>query len=72
VPPQQVKHVLRALLYAIFFHRLMDNVEPETWDILETHVVSRSVSSLDVGNPASYRIKPSSRSSIAMHNRISG
>jgi hypothetical protein len=50
----------------------MDNVEPETWDILETHVVSRSVSSLDVGNPASYRIKPSSRSSIAMHNRISG
>ncbi|RSH91705.1 hypothetical protein EHS25_009074 [Saitozyma podzolica] len=38
VPPQQVKHVLRALLYAIFFHRLMDNVEPETWDILETHV----------------------------------
>jgi autophagy-related protein 101 len=40
VPPQQVKHVLRALLYAIFFHRLMDNVEPETWDILETHVVS--------------------------------
>lgn len=47
-----MKHVLRALLYAIFFHRLMDNVEPETWDILETHVVGQSVSPLD--NPISY------------------
>lgn len=32
--------VLRALLTAIFFHRRLDNVEPETVDILETHVAA--------------------------------
>ncbi|RSH87775.1 uncharacterized protein EHS24_000291 [Apiotrichum porosum] len=34
--------VLRALLHAIYFHRTLDNVDPETVDILETHVAVAS------------------------------
>lgn len=35
-----VPAVLRALLTAIFFHRRLDNLDPETIDVLETHVAS--------------------------------
>lgn len=30
--------VVRALLHAIYFHRTLDNIDPETLDVLETHV----------------------------------
>lgn len=39
----QVKPILRALLYAIFFHRTLDNIEPETYEIGEAHVVSAAL-----------------------------
>ncbi|EIW71825.1 hypothetical protein TREMEDRAFT_73413 [Tremella mesenterica DSM 1558] len=40
VTPSQLKPTLRALLHAIFFHRLLDNVQPETFEILDVHVPS--------------------------------
>ncbi|KAK4689353.1 hypothetical protein P7C73_g768, partial [Tremellales sp. Uapishka_1] len=42
-----VKVVLRALLYAIFFHRNLDNVEPETYEFLETHVTCAPTPALE-------------------------
>lgn len=32
--------VVRALLTAIFFHRRLDNLEPTTLDVLDTHVAA--------------------------------
>lgn len=42
--PSQVKPVLRALLHAIFFHRTLDNIEPETYEIAESHIVRYLIS----------------------------
>jgi hypothetical protein len=31
---------LRALLWSIFFQRTLDNCEPDTFELLDTHIVS--------------------------------
>lgn len=45
--PNQIQSTLRALLHAIFFHRLLDNVEPDTIEILDTHIASLPNPGLD-------------------------
>ncbi|WVO13491.1 hypothetical protein L204_101111 [Cryptococcus depauperatus] len=38
IHPSQLRPILRALLFAIFFHRTLDAVEPETLELLESHI----------------------------------
>ncbi|WWD19482.1 hypothetical protein CI109_103942 [Kwoniella shandongensis] len=38
IHPSQVRPILRALLFAIFFHRTLDAVEPETLELLDSHI----------------------------------
>lgn len=38
LPSTQVKAVLRAILYSIFFHRTLETIEPETYELLDTHI----------------------------------
>jgi hypothetical protein len=40
IHPSHVRLLLRGLLYSIFFHRTLENFEPETVEILDTHIVS--------------------------------
>jgi hypothetical protein len=40
VHPYATKSILRALLWSIFFQRTLDNCEPDTFDVLDTHIVS--------------------------------
>jgi hypothetical protein len=47
VHPAQVQPTLRAILHAIFFHRLLDNLEPETIEIADTHIASINSPALD-------------------------
>ncbi|WVQ82136.1 hypothetical protein IAT38_004264 [Cryptococcus sp. DSM 104549] len=46
VHPSQVRPVLRALLRAIFFHRTLDAIEPETLELLESHISCGTSSSI--------------------------
>jgi len=39
VHPYATKSILRALLWSIFFQRTLDNCEPDTFDLLDTHIV---------------------------------
>lgn len=47
VQPGQLRSSLRAVLHAIFFHRTLDNVEPETYDFLDYHVASAPDAALE-------------------------
>ncbi|KAK8853071.1 hypothetical protein IAR55_003772 [Kwoniella newhampshirensis] len=38
IHPSQVRPILRAILYAIFFHRTLDATEPETLELLDSHI----------------------------------
>nr|XP_019044316.1 hypothetical protein I302_07600 [Kwoniella bestiolae CBS 10118]OCF23246.1 hypothetical protein I302_07600 [Kwoniella bestiolae CBS 10118] len=38
IHPSQVRPTLRALLYAIFFHRNLDACEPEDFELLDSHI----------------------------------
>ena len=40
VHPNATKSTLRALLWSIFFQRTLENCEPDTFDVFDTHIVS--------------------------------
>ncbi|WVO23076.1 uncharacterized protein IAS62_004421 [Cryptococcus decagattii] len=52
IHPSQVRPILRALLLAIFFHRTLDAMEPETLELLESHIscVPNSIVSREISN----------------------
>lgn len=52
IHPSQVRPILRALLLAIFFHRTLDAMEPETLELLESHIscAPNSIISREISN----------------------
>ncbi|WWD03481.1 hypothetical protein V865_001533 [Kwoniella europaea PYCC6329] len=42
IHPSQVRPTLRALLYSIFFHRNLDAIEPEDFELLDSHIAISS------------------------------
>ncbi|WWC91558.1 uncharacterized protein L201_006504 [Kwoniella dendrophila CBS 6074] len=47
IPPSQVRPTLRAILHAIFFHRNLDVIEPDDFELLDSHIAVAPNSIID-------------------------
>ncbi|WRT70373.1 uncharacterized protein IL334_007371 [Kwoniella shivajii] len=47
IHPSQVRPTIRALLYAIFFHRNIDAIEPDDFELLDSHIATSSNPSIE-------------------------